>query len=284
MTLEKETPLTTTDYLARPDPLSMRGRTALVAGGGLSGNAGSIGFSVSWLYAMNGARVAVFDRDKDAAQATVDLIMAEGGEAFSIAGDASQDDDCRRAVYETLEYYGTLDALATTIGRGDVEGIFDVERQQWDDIITLNLTTSWQLMRHAAPLMPRGSTIVTTSSGAATSRGPGMPYSIAKAGLEQLTVGAASTLAPQGIRVNAVRVGTIWSTFASHVFDEAQRAARSENVALQTEGNVWDIASAALFLSGDRSRWISGQILSVDGGGPVFRSAGQAGPTGSGTK
>jgi NAD(P)-dependent dehydrogenase (short-subunit alcohol dehydrogenase family) len=111
-----------------------------------------------------------------------------------------------------------------------------------------------------------------------------MPYSIAKAGLEQLTVGAAATLAPQGIRVNAVRVGTIWSTFASQVFDETQRASRSQNVALQMEGNVWDIAAAALFLSGDRSRWISGQILSVDGGGPVFRSAGQAGPTGGGAQ
>ncbi|MGO4806141.1 SDR family NAD(P)-dependent oxidoreductase [Arthrobacter sp. 2MCAF15] len=280
MTRPADVPETLNDYLAKPSNQSMRGRTALVAGGGLSGSAGSIGFSLSWLYATNGARVAVFDRDKDAAQATVDLILAEGGEAFSIAGDASQDADCERAVTETIARYGTLDALATTIGRGDVEGIFDVDRQQWDDILTLNLTTAWQLMRHASPVMPSGSSIVTTSSGAATSRGPGMPYSVAKAGLEQLTVGAAATLAPKGIRVNAVRVGTIWSTFAAQVFDEDQRATRANNVALQMEGNVWDIASAALFLSGERARWITGQIIAVDGGGPVFRSTGQAGPAG----
>jgi NAD(P)-dependent dehydrogenase (short-subunit alcohol dehydrogenase family) len=280
MSTHAHIPDTLGDYLARPHDQSMRGRTALVAGGGLSGSAGSIGFSISWLYAMNGAKVAVFDRDKDAAQATVDLIVSEGGEAFSIAGDASQDDDCRRAVSDTVDRYGALDALATTIGRGDVEGIFDVERQQWDDILTLNLTTAWQLIRHAAPVMPAGSSIVTTSSGAATSRGPGMPYAVAKAGLEQLTIGAAATLAPQGVRVNAVRVGTIWSTFAAQVFDEHQRTARANNVAMHTEGNVWDIASAALFLSGDRARWITGQVLTVDGGGPAFRSTGQAGPAG----
>ncbi|MEF2978564.1 SDR family NAD(P)-dependent oxidoreductase [Subtercola sp. YIM 133946] len=275
---------TTDDDLARADALSMRGRTALVAGGGLSGQAGSVGFSISWLYATNGARVAVFDRDPAAARATVDLIHAEGGEAFAVSGDASNDADCARAVAETLERYGTLDALATTIGRGDVEGIFDVEREQWDQILELNLTTAWQLMRHAYPVMPPGSTVVTTSSGAAASRGPGMPYAVAKAGLEQLTVGAAATLAPNGIRVNAVRVGVIWSTFAARVFSEEDRAVRAAATALKTEGTVWDIAQAALFLSSDRARWITGQVLTVDGGGPAFSSSGQAGPTSGGAK
>jgi NAD(P)-dependent dehydrogenase (short-subunit alcohol dehydrogenase family) len=96
-----------------------------------------------------------------------------------------------------------------------------------------------------------------------------MPYSVAKAALEQLTVGAAATLAPRGVRVNAIRVGTIWSTFASRAFSPELRTLRSDAVALKTEGNVWDIAQAALFLSGDRARWISGQVLAVDGGGPT---------------
>lgn len=267
------------DYLAHPEPQSMIGRTALVAGGGLSGEHGSIGFAMSWLFAQNGARVAVLDRDLAAAQATVDLIVADGGEAFALSGDASNDDDCKAAVDATLEHFGALDALATSIGRGDVEGIFDVDRAQWDAIIEFNLTTAWQLMRHAAPVMPAGSSIVTTSSGAAQSRGPGMPYSVAKAGLEQLTVGAAATLAPRGIRVNAIRVGTIWSTFASRTFSQEQREVRARNVGLETEGNTWDIATAAEFLSGDRARWITGHVLTVDGGGPVFRHTGQAGPT-----
>jgi NAD(P)-dependent dehydrogenase (short-subunit alcohol dehydrogenase family) len=257
------------DALAQPAAQSMAGRTALVAGGGLAGPHGSIGFSIAWLFAREGARVVIADRDADAAARAVELITEAGGEAASVSGDLASDEDCRRMVTEAHAIYGVLDAVATTIGRGDIDGILDVDRQTWDQIIEVNLTAAWQLIRHAAPLLPAGSSIVTTSSGAAQSRGPGLPYSIAKAALEQLTIGAAATLAPQGIRVNAVRVGTIWSTFAARSFSQEIRAERRDAVALRTEGTVWDIAAAAVFLSGDRARWISGQVLAVDGGGPT---------------
>lgn len=257
------------DPLAHPTTMSMQGRTALVAGGGLAGPHGSIGFSIAWLFAREGARVVVVDRVPEAAARAVQLITGEGGEARSVIGDIADDEDCRRIVTEAHECYGVLDAVATTVGRGDIEGILEVERDTWDQIMAVNLTSAWQLIRHAAPLLAAGSTIVTTSSGAAQSRGPGMPYSVAKAALEQLTIGAAATLAPQGVRVNAVRVGTIWSTFASRAFSDEIRAERSRAVALGVEGNVWDIAAAATFLSGGRARWITGQVLTVDGGGPT---------------
>ncbi len=258
------------DPLARPVPgKSMAGRRAVVAGGGLSGEFGSIGFATAWLLAREGARVVILDRDAGAAQRSVSAITSEGGWAQAVVGDISDDTDCIRAVRDAADALGGLDAVVTTVGRGDIDGILDVDRDLWDQIISVNLTSAWQLIRSATPLFDSAGTIVTTSSGAAGSRGPGMPYSVAKAALEQLTVGAAATLAPQGIRVNAIRVGTIWSTFASRAFSSDLRARRSESVALRTEGNVWDIAQAVLFLSGDRSRWISGQVLAVDGGGPT---------------
>lgn len=257
------------DALAQPAAQSMVGRTALIAGGGLSGPDGSIGFSTSWLFAREGARVVIADRDPDAAARAVDLITQHGGEAVALSGDVTSDDDCKRLVAEAAAAWGALDALVTTVGRGDIDGILDVDRDLWDQIIDVNLTSAWQLIRHASAVLPSGATIVTTSSGAAQSRGPGMPYSVAKAGLEQLTIGAAATLAPRGIRANAVRVGTIWSTFASRAFSQEVREARKTLVALRTEGNVWDIASAITFLSGDRARWITGQVLTVDGGGPT---------------
>ena len=262
------------DFLARPSAPS-EGRTALVVGGGLSGEHGSIGFATAWTLAREGARVIIADRDRDAAERAQSFIVAEGGDVAVVIGDIVDDDACSRLVADAADVFGGFDALVTTVGSGDLEGILEVDRVQWDTMLAVNLTSAWQLIRHASPILPRGGSIVTTSSGAASSRGPGTPYNVAKAALEQLTIGAAATLAPRGVRVNAVRVGMVWSTFASRAFDERMRAERATLAALRTEGNVWDIASANAFLTGDRARWITGQVLAVDGGGPTPSLSGQ---------
>lgn len=273
---------TLSDQLAQAGPRFMEGRSALVAGGGLGGEAGSIGFSTSWLFARHGARVAVLDRDSAAAQQTVDQIQAAGGEAFAIAGDLTKDEDCERAVEETVARFGRLDAMANSVAHADQDGSFEISPERWDEIMNVNLKTAWQLMRHVGPALASGGSIVNISSAGAHSRGPSMPYGIAKAGLEQLSIGAASTFSSQGVRVNCVRVGAIWSAFAARSMSEELREVRRQNVALQTEGNVWDIASAVLFLSSEWARWISGQVLPVDGGGAAFKPAGIAGPSNTG--
>jgi NAD(P)-dependent dehydrogenase (short-subunit alcohol dehydrogenase family) len=93
-----------------------------------------------------------------------------------------------------------------------------------------------------------------------------MVYNLAKAGLENLTVGAANTLGERGVRVNCVQVGAIWGAFAAANMSSEMREIRKGWSALGTEGSPWDIAQATLFLASDRARWVSGQILSVDGG------------------
>jgi NAD(P)-dependent dehydrogenase (short-subunit alcohol dehydrogenase family) len=277
---EVVSPDTLDDPLARVSSSWMKGRRALVCGGGLSGLAdGSVGFSSSWLLANHGARVAVMDRDETAAALTVDRITEAGGEAFAVIADATNDTDCKAAVASAVERFGGLDTLINTVASGSREGIFDVTPERWDESIRLNLTSAWLITRNAVPAMKSGSSIVHISSAAAKNPGPGMPYSVAKAGLENLVLGAASALGPRGIRVNAVQVGMIWSTFAARDMSQELRELRRKAVSLQTEGNVWDIASAALFLCSDQARWISGHILAVDGGGP-FRGGGvSAAPT-----
>lgn len=268
-------PETLADGLARPG-LSAAGRTVLVVGGGLSGAHGSIGFASAFSIAREGARIVIADRDPEAAGAAKELIEREGGEARIVIGDVSDDSSCAALVADAHAAFGVLDGVVTTVGRGDLEGILEVDRSGWDSMLEVNLTAAWQLIRHVAPVLEDGGSIVTTSSGAAGSRGPGTPYNVAKAALEQLTIGAAATLAPRGIRVNAVRVGTIWSTFASRAFDEELRRQRAGVVALRTEGNVWDIGQAIAFLTGERARWITGQVLAVDGGGPTPAPPGHA--------
>jgi enoyl-[acyl-carrier-protein] reductase (NADH) len=117
-----------------------------------------------------------------------------------------------------------------------------------------------------------GRTALVTGGGLSGPAG-GVGYAIsrlgiAKAGIENLTKGAASLLGPRGIRVNCIQLGEIWTAMAARGLPEGARARRRLGVALQTEGTCWDAAYAALFLASDRARWISGHILTMDGGGP----------------
>lgn len=265
------------DPLATAEEPWLPGKVALVAGGGLSGPEGGVGFSIAWLCARNGAAVAVLDRDPVAAGRAVDAIRGAGGEAEAFTADVADDASTRSAVEAVHERFGRIDVLADSIGGGSVTNILDAEPDELRAALDLNFMSAWYLIRHAHPHMRRGGAIVTVSSGAAEGRGPGTPYGIAKTALEKLTIGASGSLAPRGIRANCVRVGMIWGAFAARGMSEELREVRRRNVALQTEGNVWDIASAAFFLCTDQARWISGQVLPVDGGGFAVSDRGQAG-------
>jgi NAD(P)-dependent dehydrogenase (short-subunit alcohol dehydrogenase family) len=198
----------------------------------------------------------------------VERIEKTGGEAHAVVADVTDDAACGRAVAEVVERFGGLDALMNNVAVGDRAGLFDVGPDRWDELMSINLKSAWQVTRHAVPVLPAGASIVNVSSVGASARGPGMVYTVAKAALENLTVGAAATLGGQGIRVNTVQVGAIWGAFAERNMSEDMRELRRRGIGLGTEGTSWDIAHAALFLLSDRARWISGHTLSVEGGPP----------------
>lgn len=277
MTTEQNWAVPVDDELATASAPWLDGKVALVAGGGLSGPEGGIGFAFAWLCARSGARVAILDRDVAAGQRTVDAIRGAGGEAEVYEVDIVDDASCAATVAKVMERYGRIDVVGNSIGGGGTRGIFNTSLDDWKRAMDQNFTQAWLLMRNVEPHMSAGGSIVTISSGAVEGRGPGLPYTIAKTALEKLTRGAASTLAPRGIRVNCVRVGMIWGAFAAHGMNQEQREIRRQNVAMQTEGNNWDIAAAAFFLSTGQARWITGQVLAVDGGGAIPRNVGQAG-------
>lgn len=272
---------TTADELAT-DGIRMDGKVALVAGGGLSGPLGGVGFSIAWLCAGAGARIAVVDLDRESGERAVAAIRARGREAEWFPADVTDSDSVAHAVAQVVDRFGAIDIVADSIGGGGAVPAFDVDDDEFDRVMQLNFLSAWRIIKFARPHLRRGGSIVTISSGATEGRGPTMPYTIAKTALEKLTVGAASTFAPDGIRVNGVRVGMIWGAFAARGMTEEQRELRRSNVALQTEGNVWDIAAAAFFLLSDRARWVSGQVLAVDGGG--FAMKGGSGAAGSAPK
>lgn len=255
------------DPLATASGPWLENRVAAIAGGGLSGPEGGVGFSIAWLCARNGARIAVLDRDREAGERAVELLRETGAEAEWFALDITDDSSCNAAMAAVIERFGRLDVLADSIGGGGAESIFTVSEETFDAAMMLNFKSAWLLLRNAERVMEDGGAIVTISSGATEGRSPGMPYTLAKTALEKLSIGASKSLAPRGIRVNCVRVGMIWGAFAARGLTQERRELRRKNVAMQVEGNVWDIASSAFFLLTEQARWVSGQVLAVDGGG-----------------
>jgi NAD(P)-dependent dehydrogenase (short-subunit alcohol dehydrogenase family) len=245
----------------------MRGRTALVTGGGgRAGGPGTVGWAISRLLAQHGARVAVVDRDAVAAERTVSQIRSAGGVAVPVIADVTSDEDCARAIAETRDALAGLDTLVNNVAGWSPAELFDVEPDQFDELLDLNLKTAWLMTRHATRVMPDGGAVVNITSVAA--RRAGTMYGLSKAALESLTGGAAYLLGERGIRINAVELGALWTAAVADNLPAEAREPRRRMSALQTEGDCWDAAAAVLFLASDHARWISGQVLAVDGGGP----------------
>jgi NAD(P)-dependent dehydrogenase (short-subunit alcohol dehydrogenase family) len=252
-------------------PLSaewMSGRKALVTGGGgREGGPGTIGWAIARLFARHGARVAVLDRDPQAAERTASQIARAGGHATTVVADVSVDEECARAVAEARDALGGLDTLVNNVAAWSPAELFDVDPSQFDQLIAVNLKTAWQMTRHAADVMSTGGAIVNISSAAA--RRAGTVYGLGKAALESMTGGAAYLLGERGIRINAVELGALWTAGVAENLPAEAREPRRQMSALKTEGDCWDAAAAVLFLASDQARWISGQVLAVDGGGPA---------------
>ena len=156
----------------------------------------------------------------------MDAIEADGGTAVAVVADLLDDEACRRAVEETVAAFGGFDTLVNNVAVGDRAGVFDVTPERFHELMDLDLTTAWQMTRHAVEVLPAGSAIVNISSVGVRARGPAMVYNLAKSALENLTVGAANTLGDRGIRVNCVQVGAIWGAFAAANMSAEMRAVR----------------------------------------------------------
>lgn len=244
-------------------------RVAIVTGAGALDDGIGNGRAAAILLARAGARVLVVDRDEEAAEGTVAMIEAENGLAIAAAGDVTVEGDCRDLVAQALDTWGRLDILDNNVGIGSRGSVVDEDPDRWDRVMEVNVRSMFLMSRHAVPAMATGGggAIVNISSVAALRPSMLTAYSTSKGAVIALTQAMAVDHAPQGVRVNCVAPGPVYTpmVYGRGMPDEL-RQARREATLLGTEGTGWDIGHAVVFLSGDRARWITGQTLVVDGG------------------
>jgi len=261
----------------------LAGKVALVAGAGQTpGEKIGNGRATALLFAREGARVMVLDRDRAAAEDTAAAIAAEGGTAEVFEADVASEQDCAAAVAACVERLGGLDVLHHNVGIGTGDGWTEwIDLAAWERIVRVNAGGAMLMAKAGLPAMrERGGAITFVSSiaavvaGAAPMSNPPHGYKMSKAAMNALTLSLAESYAEHGIRVNAILPGLIDTPMgvdavAAALGIERERYAQRRDEAVPLKGGMgsaWDVANAAVFLASDEARFITGVLLPVDGG------------------
>ena len=254
----------------RGQDLGLAGKVALVTGGGAAGDGIGNGRAAAILLARAGARVVVVDRQLDLAQRTVEMIAQEGGDAIAHAADVTDEAQCRAMVEAALARFGRLDLLDNNVGIASKGSVVDEDPQVWRRVMQANVDSMFLASKHAIPAMIRtaGAGAIVNVASIAALRPRGMTaYSTSKGAVIALTRAMAVDHGPQGIRVNCVAPGPVYTPMVSaEGMSEAARERRRQASVLGVEGTGWDVGLAVRFLLSDHARFITGQTLVVDGG------------------
>lgn len=253
------------------------GQVAIVTGG----NSG-IGEATAHLFATEGGRVILLARREQEGHDVEEAIRSDGGESLFIRCDVSERKQVDEAVHEVISQFGRIDVLFNNAGGGDPGNFPDESDESWDRVLSVNLTGTFYMCRAVWDHMIAGGggKIINMSSVAAqrgfskkmydlVGRGPSASYYAAKAGVDAFTRYIAGVGGQYNIRVNAVRPGQIITPQTD--VGEGQHSLKAMFDMIQIldgPGYPEDVARAVLFLASDDARFITGEIINIDGGMP----------------
>ena len=256
----------------------LEGKAAIVVGAGQTpGETIGNGRATAILFAREGARVLLVDRDLDSAKETQSMIEAEGGKAEIHQADVCVESDCKSISDKCVEVFGAIDILHNNVGIGGGDaGPTRLTEEVWDRIMNVNLKSVFLTCKHALPVMrEQGSGVITNISSVAAVCSVGIvAYKTSKAGVNAYTHALAIGNAKYGIRVNAIMPGLINTPMAIEGISSARNIPREKLIEQRDSvvplrarmGSAWDIANAGLFLASEEAAFITGVVLPVDGG------------------
>jgi len=255
----------------------LRDKTAIIVGAGQTvGDHIGNGRAMSVLFAREGAKTMLVDRDLESLLETKSMIEKEGGESITFQADITEEESCRRLAEKCIDTYGRIDILVNNcgIGKGDAK-VVDLNMEAWNRIFDVNLKGMLLTCKYVIPEMEKreSGSVINISSAAAVCSTPVVAYKITKAGVNALTHQLAMAYAQKGIRVNAIMMGLLDTPMAIGEWEalgiekNTIREIRNGLVPLKGgQGTAWDTAYAALFLASDEAKFITSIYLPVDGG------------------
>jgi NAD(P)-dependent dehydrogenase (short-subunit alcohol dehydrogenase family) len=248
----------------------VEGKVAIVTGAG-----GGIGGATARTLAGEGASVVALDIDGERAAEVVRAIEADGGNALLVQADLSEEDEVRAAIRSTVSHFGRLDVLHNNAALTESAflsrdtRVTELELDVWERTMAVNLRSQMLTCKHAIPEMTRdgGGSIINMSSGASLKGDrTRTAYGVSKAGVNTLTMYVASGHGKKGVRVNTIVPGLIITeAVRAHLTEEiVEKLSRA--ILVPFLGQPDDIANLVLFLASDESRYITGQMICIDGG------------------
>jgi len=232
----------------------------------VTGAASGIGKAIADLFVLEGAKVVY----SDIHEAPTDLALAEGKSLY-VKCDVSKREEVANLIKSAVDSFGGLDIMVNNAGIGSLGGILEVSEETWDQTIKVNLYGVFYGSQLAAQIMKekgvKGS-IINVSSILGTVGLPGaVSYCASKGGVVQLTHAAALDLAPHGIRINAVAPAFIATNMTKGVLaDDGFNQMVKANTPLGYVGESNDIAYAVIYLASDEAKYVTGEVIHVDGG------------------
>ena len=238
---------------------------AVIVTGGDSG----IGRAVSILFAKEGADVAIVYLDEhEDAQDTKERVESTGRRCLTIAGDIGDPEFCQETVQKTVDTFGKLNILINNAAEQQVyESIADVTPEQLERTFRTNIYSMFYFVQAALPHLKEDGVIInSTSVTAYAGHAELIPYACTKGAITVLTRSLALNLASQGIRVNGVAPGPVWTPLIPSSFSESKVATFGKNTIMGRSGDPVEIAPSYLFLACEDSSFMTGQVLHPNGG------------------
>lgn len=247
-----------------PAQFQLADQVAVITGAGAG-----IGRAIAQTFAAAGAAVVVSDLRLEAAQAVAEGISAQGGQAAALACDVTREQDLEQLIAQAVQRFGKLTILVSNAGGGGPKP-FDMPMADFRRAFDLNVFSMFRLAQLAAPEMEKagGGSMLAITSMAGENRNQRMAaYGASKAATNHLIRNMAFDVGPKGIRVNGIAPGATRTEALESVLNDDILQAMLRHTPIGRLGEPQDMANAALFLCSPAAAWISGQILTVSGGG-----------------